>query len=498
MIEPARKYRLTASLLLSVLIALMTLMPSAATAEGTVIMRLIPSAESLSAGSTFDVNIQIEAGSQEVAGADAFVNFDPLYLAAITITPDKSKLGSVANNSIDNENGHADYSALKTIIQPDATGTFNIATITFRGIRHNDDENPDTTISFSQGAPRNSVVARAGESVLGSLIGCTVNQIYDVPLRLEPPSNSGKVVGQDFSINIQVSLAEGQKASGVDAFINFDPLYLEAITITPDKSKLASVANNSIDNENGHASYSALKTIIQPDATGIFNIATITFRGKQEVASTPITFSMTEAGRKSTVAYTGNVVYGTHSNATVELTAFEKITGTATLQGDNRPPEGLNVPLTLRVYTSDTTLNISNILTEQPAYEFSTASQTVTITQTDSVNKTITFETASGILPGTYHISLSTPHCLINLKNNVAIGLGTSVDMGTLLSGNTEDSVQIDAADFTLMLNDYLMMEGGAKWNNGRCDFDRDGQVTSIDFSAMAKNYGLTSPNVIQ
>jgi hypothetical protein len=46
-------------------------------------------------------------------------------------------------------------------------------------------------------------------------------------------------------------------------------------------------------------------------------------------------------------------------------------------------------------------------------------------------------------------------------------------------------------------LSDYIAMVGDLNWNNGRCDFDRDGQVTAIDFSALIKNYNEISPEVI-
>ena len=52
----------------------------------------------------------------------------------------------------------------------------------------------------------------------------------------------------------------------------------------------------------------------------------------------------------------------------------------------------------------------------------------------------------------------------------------------------------ISVGDFTSILNDYLAVEGSFNWNGGRCDFDRHGQVESVNYSLFAINYGKTSP----
>ena len=178
------------------------------------------------------------------------------------------------------------------------------------------------------------------------------------------------------------------------------------------------------------------------------------------------------------------------------------------LQGGLRPypePNGYDIPLTIKLYDSATQLDIHNILGEEgppavPAAEpyrtFSTTAGEITITDTIKSTKTVTFEVA-GLPVGTFNITLFTPHALITLLNGQAIAAqGTSINMGELLEGNADDSVQITGADFTSLLNDYLQMDGDDNWWGGRCDFDRDGQVTSIDFSLLSMNYNEFSPQV--
>jgi hypothetical protein len=199
----------------------------------------------------------------------------------------------------------------------------------------------------------------------------------------------------------------------------------------------------------------------------------------------------TTAGIITVTASSGSLTSAASGNITVDPGA----TFTAKLQGGLRPTEGYDVPLTMKLYGSTTVLTYSNILTETPLNTFSTGNGDISITETDTGTKTITFQVV-GLPSGTYNITLFSPHCLINLRNGVEIA-SSSIDMGTLLEGNANDDVQIAGADFSMLLNDYLETSSGDDWNSGRCDFDRNGQVTSIDFSALAANYNLTSPQTV-
>ena len=180
------------------------------------------------------------------------------------------------------------------------------------------------------------------------------------------------------------------------------------------------------------------------------------------------------------------------------------------LQGGLRPypePNGYDIPLTIKLYDSATQLDIHNILGEvgppevpaaEPYRTLSTTAGEITITDTVKSTKTITFEVA-GLPVGTFNVTLSTPHALITLNNEATItAQGTSINMGTLLDGNADDDVQITGSDFSLLLNDYLQIAGGDEWHGGRCDFDCDGLVTSVDFSLLSINYNEFSPQILE
>ena len=458
--------------------------------EKVSVLRLVPSSDSVMVGSTFTVDIQVEAGDQAVAGVDTFLNFDTDYLEVTNITPNSSKLGVQANLVMDNTNGYADYSALKSFIQPYPSGTFTLATVTFQCVG----ESANTTISFNEAGNRESDIAYGGDSVLGAVEGCTIAQTYDTPLRLYPINTPGIGVDEEFTLDLQVVVGAQQQISDADAFISFDNTYLEVVSISANLTSLGNQVASDIDNDNGYLQYSANKTAEQDYPTGTFTIASITFRGKQTVSSTTMSISLTEP-KRSQVMLDGDIVFGEHTDATVTIIKPDRITGYVTLQGGERPLAGLSVPLTLKLYAAGTNLTYANIATEEPLYTFSTTGETLEITETDFTTKTITFESTS-VAAGTYTITLSSEHCLSNLKESVVAG-SSLINMGTLFEGNANDDVQIAGADFSMLLNDYLETSGGDNWNSGRCDFDRTGQVTSIDYSLMAENYNETSPQTV-
>ena len=188
--------------------------------------------------------------------------------------------------------------------------------------------------------------------------------------------------------------------------------------------------------------------------------------------------------------------------ASVERTT---LTVTVELQGGLRPdPAGFQVPLTLKLYDPATVLDIHTVLGETgpplvpaavPIYTYTGTGTGGDITISDinpGGNKHIDFTV--DVPSGAYKITLVTPHSLITLREAVLTAPTDTIDLGVLLEGNGDDSVQITGADFTSLLNDYAQMDGDDNWWGGRSDYDRDGQVTSIDFSLLSMNYNEYSP----
>ncbi|MFC1861189.1 hypothetical protein ACFLYL_02795 [Chloroflexota bacterium] len=148
------------------------------------------------------------------------------------------------------------------------------------------------------------------------------------------------------------------------------------------------------------------------------------------------------------------------------------------------------------------------MLSLSPVDVFSTTAGNVVITGIptqeeidEGTNSHISFYV--GELPeGAYNITLYSPHNLVNLKNGVTIAAqGTSIDMGTLLEGDSkdisEDSLAIDITDFTRFALAYESILASGNWNE-LADFNRSGQVEITDFSLLYANYGKSSPQTVE
>ena len=166
-------------------------------AAGSVDLTLATATQTVKLGDTFDVVIQAQSGSQEVVGADVFLNFDPSRLEVVDIdnvTAGTQILGGLSLttelwNSADSSSGQIDYSAGKFISFP--KGTFTIATVCFRALGT---ASPiDTVVDFSTSFDRPTKVVGdvKATNVTGTLIGSVYSLIS--PAIPVPPSGGGFV-----------------------------------------------------------------------------------------------------------------------------------------------------------------------------------------------------------------------------------------------------------------------------------------------------------------
>ncbi len=144
------------------------------------------------------------------------------------------------------------------------------------------------------------------------------------------------------------------------------------------------------------------------------------------------------------------------------------------LQGGSRPPEGWEVPITIKFFNPG-----ADVMTGSPLYEFS-------LNTTKSDGMAISQCT---VAPGTYDVTVVSEHTLINVKRNVVISTpSTAVDMGTLLEGNANDDIIINISDFGILAVSYMKTEGEPGYD-ARADFDRNGIINISDFGLLAVNY---------
>jgi len=153
--------RLVTGLILLALISSLVVGLPVAAQEGGVNISIQPSEVAVQVGEEFTVDIQIDAGEQQVTVVDAFLDFDPMYLQVIDITPG-DVLDWVLLSRFNNELGTIDYCAA-TFTLPPPWGTFTMATITLTAMA----ETPGTSLNFSTVPPRETSAAFGGNDVTG-------------------------------------------------------------------------------------------------------------------------------------------------------------------------------------------------------------------------------------------------------------------------------------------------------------------------------------------
>ena len=143
------------------------------------------------------------------------------------------------------------------------------------------------------------------------------------------------------------------------------------------------------------------------------------------------------------------------------------------LQGDSRPEAGWAVPLNVRFFTPG-----SDVLNDAPIYEFE-----LTTTKSAAANAAVCEVT--GIAPGIYDIAALGETTLMNVRRSVVMSAtDTSVDMGTLLEGDTNKDHIVNFEDYAILSTCWLALESQPEYD-AKVDFDRSGLINMVDFSLL-------------
>lgn len=134
---------------------------------GTAAMYLEPATQTVNVGQTFNMTVQVNAGTQPVNTVQATLKFDPTYLEVQSLTP-LGELTMAAENKYDNAAGTIGYSVAKT--GGSVTGTFNVVQITFKAKA----TVPSTAVEFQFVQPLASDVLNEGISVMAGASNGTV------------------------------------------------------------------------------------------------------------------------------------------------------------------------------------------------------------------------------------------------------------------------------------------------------------------------------------
>jgi len=142
------------------------------------------------------------------------------------------------------------------------------------------------------------------------------------------------------------------------------------------------------------------------------------------------------------------------------------VNGHVALQARPTPPNAQwVVPVTVKFFQSSSEVGNASVTTDQNG-NFS----------------------VSGLANGTYDIGVKSSLTASRLKSGIGVADITSVDFGTLLSGDVNSDDYIGLDDYTKTGTAYDSIPGSGNWNDS-CDFNRDSYVGLDDYTLCVTNY---------
>lgn len=151
---------------------------------GAVVLSISPGTSTVSVGQGLTVTVEVQASTEQLDGAAAYLNFDPARLQTVGLTSGTS-LPIVLQETYDNTAGHVDFAA-GTLTPPYASGTFTLVTVAFIAVG----TTTNTALTFNATEPRNSDATFGGASVFGGTSGGTVVVQLATATPTPTPSNT--------------------------------------------------------------------------------------------------------------------------------------------------------------------------------------------------------------------------------------------------------------------------------------------------------------------
>jgi hypothetical protein len=285
------------------------------------------------------------------------------------------------------------------------------------------------------------------------------------------PQESNVAIGQEFDVNILVK-AGTQHVDGVSAYIDFDPIYLNAKNMTSG-SHLDQPIDKSFDNKKGHIDFVAGK-LTAPFPSGDFELVTIRLKAMAETpeAGTPLKFVF-DPPRRTDVTFGGASVFDHAENGVVHITPEVEnalVNGTVDLQGRESKPHSS--------WETEVRVSLTKPPETVPCCSFTTT--------TDQNGE---FEVGP-VEPLTYDMRVKGTHTLQNLVSDIKVPDDNPVDVGVLLEGDADDNNCVALVDFSILVSTFGKCNGQPGFDS-RADFNQDGCVMLQDFSLLVTNFGL-------
>jgi hypothetical protein len=327
-------------ILIGLFILLLTLFTLPTFAAGTAELGLVPSSNDIRPGDVFTVTVEVQAGINEVNGAEVHLDFDPTLLAVTDLIPGTTLPVPVGANPLtfDNNTGTVGYSA--GLFGTTVAGTFDLLTIEFEALSAG-----SSPLDFVEEFPRDS-------KIVGSNIDISVPENPDGTVTIEPregepatlalnPSVSEVEVGDIFSVVVEVQ-AGTNEVNGAEVHLDFDPTLLAVTDLIPGTTLPVPVGANPLtfDNNTGTVGYSA--GLFGTTVAGTFDLLTIEFEALS-AGSSPLDF-VEEFPRDSKIV-----------GSNIDISVPENPDGTVTIE----PREG--EPATLALNPSVSEVEVGDI-----------------------------------------------------------------------------------------------------------------------------------------
>lgn len=113
---------------------------------------------------------------------------------------------------------------------------------------------------------------------------------------------------------------------------------------------------------------------------------------------------------------------------------------------------------------------------------------TTTVQHTVTLDQSGRWTGSLNLLPGNYDVRVKNLHTLRNVKRNVAVADGTTIDMGVLREGDADGDNRVRIFDFAILRAAYFTRAGDPTFDP-RADFDEDQRIRISDFALLRSNY---------
>jgi hypothetical protein len=480
---------------------------------------------SVELGETFSTTVQVEAGSQSVSGAEVYIDYPSDRLQVLGVSLDTSIMTTVIHPADTSVAGQIGF-ATGVLTGTPGTGTFTLATVTFRPIVGAGAGSAN--IGFSTSGSRMTDLAYQTESVLRNAYGLTV-QIGGVtptstptptptaeptatptPTMVPSPTATPTPTGgptatptptptsgptptggptvtptptptpTSADASLWLTPAKGQVPEGsifaIEVWANVGSLRPNAVTVELDYPSPLSFVSRDINPKLPNIlteSYSSGKTLIsvynssgttRSYPTGKFKICTLRYE-----TDTLMTNQAVSLGSRTQLAdKDGLLTYNATDAVLSVIGSAGTLSGKVKFNGRGRSAnDKWIVDLLVGIYPLGDTEPVAILSTTTSKYASFDIASPLTAMQAEVRKRGAVYSVAS-------------------------VGsLAASVDFGSIRDGDCDANNVIDTADLAILATAFdVDSEYGSRYD-ARADFNEDGRVDTTDLASLAANFGV-------